>query len=590
SQLATGPQPALALAADLVEQRPDEQQVVYVFSDFREDPWSNPTRLEEPLQRLKDQGVTVNLVRCVDEQRPNLAITRLEPSPGTLAAGVPLFVDVEVKNFGREPAEHVLVDFHTVFHDDELTESPSSPSLSREELPKLDIDRIAPGESVVRRVQVYFPKAGQHAVAAELPADPVAADNRRWCVIQLPAAVPVLVIDGDTQQRNAEFLVSAFRPGRTVETGIRPDVQPESFLRDSTDETLNAYRSIFLLDVGRLDDLAVSNLRRYVESGGGVSFFLGPHSSIEFLRELHDDGKGLFPQPIDRMDLLQPNTTDSPDLQVESHPLFEVLAGEQNAYLRSILVRQYFRTRRDWIPPADSTVNILARLRNGQPLVVERHWGEGRVMALSTTLAPDWNNWATQPTFVVFMLELQAYLQRPNDASTLRLVGNPIELQLDAANVTPEVICSLPALSGLDDGPRREVRKTLQDVSSAEAALTKVTLGEARSAVGEDTNLAGIYEFWTRTVEGNLHVDRYALNVDTRESDLALVAAPALADRLPEDQVAIFAANEGSFGTSDDDRYSWSHFLMYAVAAMLVGEQLLAYSASYHAGAKGGRS
>jgi hypothetical protein len=40
------------------------------------------------------------LVNCVDEPRPNLAVTRLEPGAGTRAAGVPLFMQVEVRLIG----------------------------------------------------------------------------------------------------------------------------------------------------------------------------------------------------------------------------------------------------------------------------------------------------------------------------------------------------------------------------------------------------------------------------------------------------------------------------------------------------------
>ena len=72
-------------------------------------------------------------------------------------------------------------------------------------------------------------------------------------------------------------------------------------------------------------------------------------------------------------------------------------------------VGRYFAVPEGWRPPRDSTVRVAARLQR-RPLVVERNFGKGRVMAFLTTAAPTWNNWARNPSFVVAMQDLQAYL------------------------------------------------------------------------------------------------------------------------------------------------------------------------------------
>ena len=55
---------------------------------------------------------------------------------------------------------------------------------------------------------------------------------------------------------------------------------------------------------------------------------------------------------------------------------------------------------------------IIARLRNGAPFAVEREFGAGRVVAMLSTAAPQWNNWGRNPSFVVAVLEMQAHLDR----------------------------------------------------------------------------------------------------------------------------------------------------------------------------------
>ena len=37
---------------------------------------------------------------------------------------------------------------------------------------------------------------------------------------------------------------------------------------------------------------------------------------------------------------------------------------------------------------------MLARLRNGAPLIVEQRFGQGHVVAVLTSAAPTWNNWS----------------------------------------------------------------------------------------------------------------------------------------------------------------------------------------------------
>jgi uncharacterized membrane protein len=590
SELAVRPDKALQMAEQLASQRPDDRMVVYLFSDYRRADWEDATELQQRVSKLEEAGAQVNFVRCVESVRPNLAITSIEPAPGTLAAGVPLFVDVAVKNFGEQAAEHVVVTFHAAFYDDRLTAQAESgegiigqSKVDREELPGIDIERIGPGETVHRRVQVFFPLAGNHVVEAELPADPVLADNRRRCVVELPPDVPVLVIDDDPSQRNAAYVNSVFRPGKLVETGIRPEIQAESFLRDSSVDALAAYRAIYLLDTGSLDERTLSNLEQYVKAGGGLAIFLGPQSSRDFLQRWYDEGKGLFPLAVDRMDLLEPSSEGEPDLQVENHRLFQVLSGERNTFLRSILVRQYFRAQRNWSPSPESNTQVIARLRNNEPFVVERQYGDGRVVAVMSTLSPTWNNWATGPTFVVFLLELQAYIHAPNQTPADRLVGSAVPVQVDAAQYLPEVTFTIPT-DDLEE--RRSIEAVAKRVSEETSNVMTTRLGNGSFA--EETSQAGIYEAWLRQQEGEYRVQRFALNVDPKESDLQLSLPEQLAEGL-SDKVVMLTTSDVTTGAPDDRRFSLSQFLMFALIGLLVAEQLLSYSASYHPQARSGR-
>ena len=183
------------------------------------------------------------------------------------------------------------------------------------------------------------------------------------------------------KQRNAFYIDAIFDPGQRARTGIRPEIESTAFLRDTTPEVLRRYSAIYLFDVDRLDDRAVTNLETYVEQGGGLAVFVGPQVNISFYNEqLYRDGEGLFPLPLDRDDLLDSDPIDNaPDIVVEAtdHRVFRELVQGQNPIIRMMHVERYLRPPSDWLPDPQSSVRVLARLRNRAPLAVEKSFRQG---------------------------------------------------------------------------------------------------------------------------------------------------------------------------------------------------------------------
>src|SRR5207249_7320909 len=228
TSLAVGPREALALLRQLLGAVKDETSIVYLLSDFRQKDWGSPAELREALGQLTRSGGDVHLVNCSRSTEPNLGIVAIEPADETRAAGVPLFVNVKVKNFGNRAASKVQLKLQSTFYPpDEIAKTPPTAADTlkgqTEDLATLLIDQVGPSETVTRRVQVYFPQPGKHVVEASLPEDPVETDNHRWCVIDFPEGERVLLIDNQSDEQNAYFLKAAFRPLQNSNTGIWPD-------------------------------------------------------------------------------------------------------------------------------------------------------------------------------------------------------------------------------------------------------------------------------------------------------------------------------------------------------------------------------
>jgi hypothetical protein len=606
TQLAVGPKDAIDVAGQLMQD--DDRNLVYLVSDFRAREWQNPTDIRQALEKLEKRGAEIHLINCIEEEHPNLAIVDVAPADKTRAAGVPLPVDVKIKNFGRQPARNVQVKVRSLFYDPtteaqvgadaEAAAEQMEPEV--DELPVIAIEEIGPGETVERRVQVYFPLGGRHVIEAHVEDENQKTDDHRWTVVDFPEGVPVLVIDGTGLGQHAYYMRTAFDPAVREDdedapriranTGVRPEVQNAAYLRDASPEELARYHAVYLLDVDRLDDRAVSNLEEYVEAGGGLGIFMGENVDTAFYNgRFYNDGEGLFPAPLAGFAGLEPSVLEdgAADIKIGDSPLFAEFTGERYLMIRMVIVERYLAVRDDWEPNPTEGIRVAARLRNGDPLTVERSYGDGRVVAMMTSVAPTgsdndataWNNWTRTPAFPLIALEMQSYLGKGRRHSDTQSVGAPIDLQLEVEKYQPELTFITP---GVDEQQRITIEKTAEPVAE-DSPLMEAAIGENTAArrVGQ-TDRQGIYEAWATTTEGSFDVHRYAVNVDPLEGDMAIVPAALLQEKLESVHPQITSWKAIMATTDDTERGPWAQIFLAILVVLLLGEQLLAYAVSYH--------
>jgi hypothetical protein len=563
SETAAGPAEALAAVDHLPPQGDDEDRVIYLVSDFRANEWREPVELRKSLERLGSAGAQIHLISCVDGVHENLALAALRAVPGTRAAGVPMLVEVSVRNFGQSDARGVSVGLEEDGH--------ARAPIVFEEIPA--------GRTATRRFPVMFATAGEHEVVARLQTDAVAADNNRALVVDVSQAVSVLVVDGNADAPDAFFLTTALAPGGKVASGLAPQIESPRYLRD---HALDGFDAIYLLNVARLDPAEVAALEAYVKSGGGLAIFLGELSRADFLNDsLYRDGAGLLPLPLaGPEELLVDRLEKTPDIEVTAHPIFTVFAGERNTFLSAVTINRYFAAEKDWEPDPESSVKIIARLRNRAPLVVERAFGEGRVVAFLTKASPletslgSWNNWGRDnPSFVVAMHELQSYLSAPRHPDAVRLVGTPLVVPLDVSRYLPQVRFILP-----------------HELGGASLSVDATAQADGHAATLADTDKSGVYTAELTATDGAQKVERFAVNVVPDEGDLAQLGPTQLAGRLEGVRYEFHQAGDINYNPQQLAGLNLGQSLLFVLVAILLGEQALAYACSYHPRAKEGRA
>jgi len=97
------------------------------------------------------------------------------------------------------------------------------------------------------------------------------------------------------------------------------------------------------------------------------------------------------------------------------------------------------------------------------------------------------------------------------------------------------------------------------------------------------TDAAGVYQARLTRIDGTDEDPRlYAVNVDAEEGDLKTVSGPQLAARLKGVDYRYEQAAAFQYTTNELAGWNISQWLLYLLIVLLIGEQVLAYSAGYH--------
>jgi hypothetical protein len=557
SQTDVGPADALKAIPRLPLAGEDQAVILYLVSDFRSRQFASATDVRKQLEDMKEEVAQIHLVRCVEHARPNLAITSLEPESGVRAAGVETWMNVTVANYGVEPASGILVQLEQ----------------DGDALPALSLEQIPAGKEITKKFRVQFAGVGAHWLSAALEPDAVDVDNHRYFACQLPAARPVLVIDGSPDGRGGRQLSLALDPGGNTHTGWSPHVDPATYLARSKE--LSDQAAIVLMDVATLQDDELAALEKYAENGGGVAWFVGSQTNRDFYNErLYRDGAGVFPVPLALpTQLLDSRHDTTADVVVGDHTLFRALAGRRNGFLPLVTVDYYYALADDWTAPTDGTVNVLARLRNGAPLVVDKKFGKGRVVAQLTKLSTGntplgrWTNWSLNPVFPVLANELVAYLAAGQQNSSIQLVGDDLVVRVPEEKYDPAFRFLLPG-----DGT---ARPELPIDATADAGQLTAKL--------ENVRTSGIYEVQLQPSEGPPERRVFAFNVPSGEGDLHITSREDLTQQLAGVDFQLHDAAAMSIDQQQLAGMQLGDALLGTLIVVLLVEQVLSYIASFHA-------
>jgi hypothetical protein len=217
-------------------------------------------------------------------------------------------------------------------------------------------------------------------------------------------------------------------------------------------------------------------------------------------------------------------------------------------------------------------MSVIGRLRNQAPLVVERRYNKGRVVAQLTRLSSGetplgrWTNWSLSPAFPVLANELVNYLAAGRQNDPLFRVGDDLVVSVEDGKYDPAFRFRLPG----------------EGATRPEEVIDATPDGGRLTATLENVAGSGIYEVQLQTTQGGAEHRDFAFNVPAGEGDLALTARNDLAQQLAGLKYQMHDAADMAVDEQHLAGIQLSDALLGVLIVVLLGEQLLAYAASYH--------
>jgi hypothetical protein len=484
---------AVRRMVEVLQRQPVAVKQLFLVTDGQANGWKQLAETRALLDASRD--VRARIVVVGESEQHNLGVTGLRMAGALAPVNQPVRFEIEIANHGVADAQNVRV---TLGADDEPPGDEAT------------IDSIPTGESKKVSLYVTFREAGYHSVTARLPADRNPADDQRALAVRVIGEINVLLVDGDPgiEPRESEvfYLHNALTP-------VPPEEREKYYIKTKTispaelaNARLGDYEAVVLANVAEVPDAVLTALERYLRTGGGLMVFPGGKINTKFYNDKMFAQRAMLPAAFgeahgdagqqEQFFTLQGKDYDHPIVSIWRDPAAGSLATAHFYRAFTLQPAKSAPSRSEAGPPA-----VVLNYADGQPAIMERTWGFGRVVQFSSTADSAWNDLCIRPVFVPLLHRtLGALVTRQEENLNLR-VGANLRAVMDAELVGKDLRVQPP-------GAKSEAA-SLQRV----LAVNGVPLLQF-----EATERAGVYA--VRQGDDAIPLLRFAAQADPAESNL----------------------------------------------------------------------
>jgi hypothetical protein len=526
---------AFQRAFNILQDTPETRRRMVLLADFTVHGWE-----DFHLSRLAmvPEQVELHFIRLGRSQRDtNVLVEGLRIVEKPFIEHVPLEVTVSVRNRSAGAVRNLRVDLF----------------LGQTKIGEQLVD-LGPEAQVTVPFRIMAPPAGMHWGEVRLESDHFPEDDRWYYALQTVAPARVLVVDGDpgTSLFESEtfYLMSALQPAGTLG---RPLFHPRPVTWEGlSQERLSDYQVILLCNVEALAPQVRQRLYQFVVEGGGLLFFAGDRiDASRYNAMFYRSETLLLPlalgEPVQQRQA-QPMTIGT---VANTHEALAVFAGEDAPLQRA----RFYRYMTVAGLSEATGVKVLLALQDGNPLLVEKELGRGKVMFFAASADRDWTDLPTRTAYVPLLHGLLGYVAHLSSATQRQDVVMPETAYVPgrAGDIDATLTLSTP------DGQERFSRY-IDDGAQVVARFSEYTI-------------PGIYRLATPA-----GLDLLAVNGTRAESDFEKLQIADVRTRL-QPLLVLFEEEEtlGKAAVGDSHRLQeLSALFMIALVAVLIVENVCA--------------
>ncbi len=508
--------PALQLAARILGGSNLPRREVVLISDFQRRGWNRPEAVSLP------KGARLSTVDVSSPVSADAAVASVAVARDSSGGRPVITVSARLTNTGGSAAARQ-----------------AALELNGRVMQTKAVSIPAAGALQVTFAALPVPATTSRGVVRLTP-DALAADDRYQFTISPDAALSVLLVE-PAQPRQDQSLFAT----RALSLATRPAMRVDGVRADALRPADLAGRSLVILDEVAPPAAALrARLRDFVAAGGGLVIVPG---------DTRADWSAFLPVSVGTVvDRAADGGATLASIDYGS-PVFELFAAPHAGDFTAARFLRYRALR------VSGDTGVIARFDNGDPALVVRGLGAGRVAMWASSLDTWWNDLPLQPVWVPFLHQLAKGVGRFTDSRNAYTIGEVLDLTRHSELV--------PASAG------PAASRPSMDVVSPDGNHTRLAPGDQRPAISLDEQ--GFYEI--RAVGGPASPGApVAVNVDPAEADLSHMPPAELVAAVGADTSSRAAAGEEQTLEQRERSQTLWWYLLLGAMVLLAAETVLA--------------
>ncbi|MDH3547431.1 MAG: BatA domain-containing protein, partial [Gammaproteobacteria bacterium] len=269
-------------------------------------------------------------------------------------------------------------------------------------------DLVETGRSVHRFSGLQLEPGDNRLTVSIAAADDLAIDNEWYQVIEDTPPAPIPLITANRGRRAAMYLETALQAD--PRSNYRIEFMPVS---ETDFRTLSRYRWAVIDDLGSIGSELEAVIVSFIENGGNLLAFAGQGRAAAEQLPVSRHRVRATAVSANENEFLTIGQIDT------GHPVLSDIEGWHSVNI----------TRNIAVDVEDGD-QVLIRLENATPFLIERRLGRGRILLLTSGLDNEWNDLPIRPVFVSFVVESARYLSGVGDTTKSFTTGDALPLSL----------------------------------------------------------------------------------------------------------------------------------------------------------------